>query len=66
MEINNFIFINQNELLYYKGEDIVLFNIPQNTNDVIGEGRIIGVSPEKEKVYYLNNYNNVYGFYYME
>ncbi len=62
--ISNFIFISKNELLYNDGQSIVLFSIPQNTKEIIGKGRIIGVSPKRDKLYYLNNYNNVYNFYY--
>ena len=66
LELYNFIFNNENKLLYNEGQDIVLFDISQNTGKVIGKGKIIGVSPEREKVYYLNNYSNVYGFNYLE
>lgn len=58
-DIGNFTPVSKNKFLYNQEQDIVLFDISQNKKETIGKGKIVGVSPDKETIYYTNVFNSI-------
>lgn len=65
-EISNLFMIDENKYLYNQSQDIVVFDISQNKKETLGRGEITGVSPDKKRVYYVNNCIDSYYLFYPE
>ncbi len=63
-DMSNLISVSKNKFLYNQEQDIILFDISQNKKEIIGKGKIVGISSDKGTVYYTNVFNNIEGFYY--
>lgn len=60
--IYNAYFMDENSLVYNKGEDIMLYNISSRLQVLLGRGHIFGISQDRTKVYYMTNYQILYYF----
>lgn len=61
--LSNFFFIDENKLVCNAEDEIILFDIKSNTKEVLGKGNIIGLSKDKDKVYYITDYQNLNIYY---
>ena len=59
-QYDNFFFSNENTLIYNEKEKIFAYYINQGKSEVIGNGRIIGLSEDGGKVYYMTNHRDLY------
>ncbi|MEW6624095.1 MAG: hypothetical protein AB1420_13360 [Bacillota bacterium] len=63
-DLDNIYFINKNKLIYNEGDKIILFDTALSTKEMVGNGHIIGISPDGSKVYYVNDQYVVDRYYY--
>ncbi|NLI91241.1 MAG: hypothetical protein GX434_03290 [Peptococcaceae bacterium] len=62
-EISNCNFISKEKLVFNIGEDIYLYDIEKDQKEKMEQqGFILGLTPDKDAVYYLTNYNNIYWY----
>lgn len=58
----NFMFLDESNLIFNRNDEIVLYNINGKTEELIGSGKIFGMSADHTRVYFMGNYQNLYNY----
>lgn len=64
----NFLFIDNNRIVFnrsdsqLKYDNMFMYDIKRGVEESLGKGEIIGSSPNRDRIYYMTNYNYLYTF----
>lgn len=61
--LSNFLFTDNDHLVFNRNDDIVLYTISGKSEEVLGKGTIVGSTQDKSRIYYMTNYMGLYTYY---
>ncbi|MDF2592668.1 MAG: hypothetical protein K0S75_2134, partial [Clostridia bacterium] len=59
-QYDNFIFADENTLVYNEGETLLVYYIDKGRSEMLGTGHIIGLTEDGSQVYYMTNHKDLY------
>lgn len=68
IQCRNFLFIDKGRIVFNRGDNLLksdgllMYDINRGVEEALGKGEIIGTSPNRDRIYYMTNYNYLYTF----
>jgi hypothetical protein len=59
-EYGNFFYVDENTLVFNRGDEIFIYSVDTGKSETLGNGYIIGLSQDKGRLYYITNYMMLY------
>lgn len=55
----NHYFIDENRVVFNRGDQIILYDLERRSETILGQGTIFGTSSDRKRVYYLTNFREL-------
>jgi hypothetical protein len=59
-QYDNFIFADENTLVYNEGDTILVYYLDKGRSEMLGNGHIVGLNEDGSQLYYMTNYRDIY------